>query len=391
MSHQLIKYGEQDITDSDIQQVIDVLRSEYLTQGPAVEGFENTLCGYCKVNHASATTNATSALHLAYKALGLSRGDILWTSPNTFVATANAALYCDANVDFVDIDSQTRNMSVEHLNDKLLLADKLKQLPKIITAVHFGGQPCQMRDIRYLAQKYDIKVVEDASHAIGSTYDGRPTGNCEFSDASVFSFHPVKIITTGEGGAITTNNADTDRLIKQLRSHGITRNEAEYVSHKHPKNCYYEQIALGFNYRMTDIQAALGTSQLSRVDKYVDRRNELAEQYSRLLDIPQIKIQLTSPNCLSAYHLFTIELTEPHHIHRKDEIISELIRSDILPNVHYIPVHLQPYYQQKGFKVGMYPNAEKYWRGALTLPLHPNLSNHDISRITQTLLQTLNR
>ena len=366
----MIPYGRQSIGDADIQAVVDVLKSDWLTQGPAVERFENTVAGYCGAAHAVAVNSATSALHIACLAAGLGPGDILWTSPNTFVASANCGLYCGATVDFVDIDPLTYNMSSERLQEKLKQAKRTGKLPKVVIPVHFAGQPCDMAAMADLAKRYGFRIIEDASHAIGARYKGEPVGNCRYSDMTVFSFHPVKIITTGEGGMVLTNNTELHDKLVRLRSHGITRNQALMTGKPHGP-WYYQQIELGFNYRMTDIQAALGVSQMTRLDEFVSRRHELANLYDRMLSDLSLVLPGQSPENYSAYHLYVI--TVAACVRRN--VFDRLKEEGICVNVHYIPVHTQPYFKSRGFSEGMFPESERYYSGAISLPMYPDMSN----------------
>lgn len=383
----MIPYGRQDVTDADIQAVVDVLRSDYLTQGPAVPAFEKAVASYCGVEHAIAANSATSALHIACLALGVGKGDIVWTSPITFVASANCALYCGASVDFVDIDFHSYNMSIERLQEKLEQAEKSGRLPKVVIPVHLAGQSCEMKAIHLLSKRYGFKVIEDASHAIGGKYQDMPVGDCRFSDITIFSFHPVKIITTGEGGMAVTNNPQLARKMELLRSHGVTRDPAE-MSHAPDGPWYYQQIDLGFNYRMTDIQAALGLSQMSRLDDYVAGRHEIAEKYNDYLaDISGIELPRQHPDTYSAWHLYIVRLTSNSSTHL--EIFNSLRRNGVGVNLHYIPVHLQPYYQSLGFKDGNYPEAESYYKEALSLPLYPLLTNQQIEKVVEELKRAI--
>ena len=368
-----IPYGRQDIDGEDIKAVIDVLSSDFLTQGPAVDAFETAIGSYVGAQYAVACNSATSALHLACLALGVVPGDRVWTSPITFVASSNCALYCGAEVDFVDIDLATYNMSMEALTEKLAIAKRSGRLPKVVIPVHMAGQSCDMKAIYVLSQEYGFKVIEDASHAIGGRYGDAPIGSCEFSDIAVFSFHPVKIITTGEGGMAVTNNSILADKMNLLRSHGITRDQTRMQS-KSDGPWYYEQIDLGFNYRMTDIQAALGLSQSKKIERYVLIRNEIAERYQSVLKNLPISLPAVLENNYSAFHLFVIllsaEVTNSRHL----EVFSQLREAGIGVNIHYIPVYIQPYYQKKGFKKGYCPNAEEYYSRAISLPMFPTLS-----------------
>lgn len=369
----MIPYGRQEVTTADIEAVTAILKSDFLTQGPAVPRFEQAIADYCGVRHALAVNSATSGLHIACLALDLGPGDILWTTPITFVASANCALYCGAKVDFVDIDPATCNMSVASLRIKLEAAQKAGCLPKIVVPVHFTGQSCDMRTIHALGKEYGFHIIEDAAHAIGGKYEGTPIGDCRYSDITVFSFHPVKIITTGEGGMTVTNNNELAMKMEILRSHGITRNKSLFKRDSDGPWCY-QQIALGFNYRMTDIQAALGLSQLDRLDAYVARRHELAKRYNDLLCRLPLILPVFDHAAFSAMHLYTIQLKDSALISRKD-MFAKLRAEEIGVNVHYIPVHTQPYYEAMGFSPGDFPNAEAYYGSAITLPLYATLTN----------------
>ena len=385
---QVIPYGRQDIDQADLQAVLDVLQSDWLTQGPAITRFEELVAGYCGASHALAVSNATAALHLACRALGLGPGDRLWTSPNTFVASANCALYCGAEVDFVDIDPRTYNMSVSALEAKLEQAEKAGGLPKIVVPVHFAGQSCDMAAIRKLADRYGFAIVEDASHAVGARYLDTMVGSSRYSDITVFSFHPVKIITTGEGGLLLTNRQDLADRLALLRSHGITRDPAAMTAPSEGP-WYYQQVDLGYNYRMTDIQAALGASQMRRLDAFIARRRELAQRYDVLLaDLPVIR-PWQSPDGASAYHLYPIRLDAERTSKGRREVFEALRESGIGVNVHYIPVHTQPYYQELGFRPGDFPEAERYYEGAISLPMYATLSNADQDRVVAALAEAL--
>jgi UDP-4-amino-4,6-dideoxy-N-acetyl-beta-L-altrosamine transaminase len=368
----MIPYGRQDISAADIQAVADVLRSDFLTQGPVVPAFEKAVADQCGARHALAFNSATSALHVACLALGAGPGDSVWTSPNTFVASANCARYCGAEVDFVDIDPLTYNLCPQRLAEKLEQAEKVGKLPKVVIPVHFAGQSCDMAAIRSLADRYGFKIIEDASHAVGARYRGSAVGDCAYSDIAVFSFHPVKIITTGEGGMALTNASELADRMALLRTHGITR-DADKFRQPAPGRWYYEQHVLGFNYRMTDIQAALGLSQLSRLDAFVARRNRLAQRYDQCLRGLPLRPPEVRPENLSSFHLYVVRL-QRHSLrktHRR--VFEELRQLDIGVNLHYLPVHLQPYYRDLGFRPGQYPEAEAHAEEALTLPLYPAL------------------
>ena len=378
----VIPYGHQNINDDDIRVVEEVLRSDWLTQGPAVEKFEHAVREICHAAHALAVSNATAALHLACRALDLGPGDYLWTSPNTFVASANCGLYCAARVDFVDIDEHTYNMSLDALRAKLDVAKRTGRLPKVVIPVHFAGQSCEMRDIRSLADQYDFAVIEDASHAIGGRYLNDPVGSCRWSDITVFSFHPVKIITTGEGGMALTNNAGLDARMRRLRSHGITRDRA-LMEGQGEGDWIYQQIDLGYNYRMTDIQAALGTSQLVRLQTFVARREALARRYDMLLADSSLILPKRHPDCVSANHLYVVRVLGGSDERRR--IFMGMRQAGINVNVHYIPVHTQPYFRALGFRYGDFPNAEAYYDSAISLPLYFGMSDEDQDRIVGVL------
>lgn len=370
---QSIPYGRQDVTQADIDAVVEVLRSDYLTQGPVVPRFEQAVARYCGAPHAVAVNSATSALHVACLALGLGSGDWLWTSPITFVASANCALYCGAKVDFVDIDPRTYNLCPQALERKLIEAEKTGRLPKVLVPVHLCGQPCDMLAIHALAQRYGFKVIEDASHAIGGRYQGAPIGNCRYSDVTVFSFHPVKIITTAEGGMTLTRNAELAERMALLRSHGITRDPAR-MTHEPDGPWYYQQIELGFNYRMTELQAALGVSQMERLDAYVARRHELARRYDELLAPLAVTTPWQHSDGYSGLHLYVVRLRLDRIRRTHRQVFESLLDDGIGVNLHYIPVHTQPYYQRMGFQAGDFPEAERYCREAISLPMYATLS-----------------
>jgi UDP-4-amino-4,6-dideoxy-N-acetyl-beta-L-altrosamine transaminase len=369
----MIPYGRQDISSADVEAVAEVLRSDFLTQGPAVPRFEDKLGRIVEAPHVVAFTSATAALHVACLALGLGPGDRLWTVPNTFVASANCGLYCGATVDFVDIDARTRNMDVEALATKLEAAERSGTLPKIVVPVDFAGTSADLAAIRALADRYGFSILEDASHAVGGSYRNRPVGSGAFADVTVFSFHPVKIVTTGEGGAATTRSAETAHRMRLLRSHGISRDPADMTAP--PEGPWsYEQVMLGYNYRMTDIQAALGVSQLDRLESFVAKRQDVARRYHDLLaDLPVIR-QFVPEGTRSALHLYVVELDNAPGPSRA-EVFSGMRAAGIGVNVHYIPVHLQPWYRKLGFARGDYPVAEAYYGRALTLPLYPGLTD----------------
>lgn len=382
-----IPYGRQNISDADIQSVIDVLRSDFLTQGPAIPRFEKDLAGYCGARYAVAVSNATAGLHIACLAAGLGPGDRLWTSPNTFVASSNCALYCGAQVDFVDIDPVTYLMSVEALARKLE-STPAGELPKIVVPVHFAGQSCDMLSIRELSRKYGFLVLEDAAHSVGGSYKDSKIGSCRYSDMTVFSFHPVKVITTGEGGMVMTNDEDLYQRLIRLRSHGITR-DAEFLSEKDGGPFYYEQLELGFNYRMTDIQAALGSSQMGRLDEFVARRHELVRRYDSLLAGLPVGLPFQHPDSYSAHHLYVIRVKLDEIKKSRRQVIDAMRDAGVLVNVHYIPVHTQPYYRNLGFDWGQFPEAEQYYREAITLPLYFDLRDDEQDRVVDALKAAL--
>lgn len=384
----MIAYGRQDISQSDIDAVIGVLKSVNLTQGPAIEQFERSVMDHTGSRHAVAVNSATSALHIACLALDLGPGDWLWTTPNTFVASANCALYCGAQVDFVDIDPFTYNLCPLQLEAKLIAAEKSGRLPKIVVPVHLTGQACDMKAIHALSLKYGFKIIEDASHAIGGQYLGEPIGNGRYSDITVFSFHPVKIITTGEGGMALTQNAELATRLGLLRSHGITRDPALMTEPMHGP-WYYQQVALGFNYRMTDMQAALGASQMTRLHDFVARRHDIARRYAELLaDLP-LTLPWQHPDSHSAFHLYVVRLQLDRIGVTHREVFEALRAKDIMVNLHYIPIHTQPYYQQMGFKSGDFPQAEQYYREAVSLPMHVNLTDEELKFIAISLRKAL--
>ncbi|MGY4462166.1 UDP-4-amino-4,6-dideoxy-N-acetyl-beta-L-altrosamine transaminase [Bradyrhizobium sp. LB13.1] len=392
----MIPYGRQDISAEDIDAVRDILTSDWLTQGQAGPRFEQALATYCGAAHGIAVSNATAALHIACLALDLGPGDILWTVPNTFVASANCALYCGATVDFVDIDPRTYNMSVAALAEKLAQADAAGRLPKVVVPVHFAGQSCEMIEIRALADRYGFRIIEDASHAVGADYRRRKVGDGALSDVTVFSFHPVKIITTGEGGMLLTNAPKLAERLSYLRTHGIVRpvqSLAPADEHRSNEDQHgpwmYEQIELGLNYRMTDIQAALGTSQLARLDAFVARRRELAARYDTLLAKLPVTCPWQHPDTNSAWHLYVIRLRRNEIRLSRRQVFEALRAAGIGVNVHYIPVHTQPYYQRMGFKVGMFPEAESYYQDAITLPLFSKMTDAEQDTVVAALTKIL--
>jgi len=372
----MIPYGRQSISEADIRAVVEVLRSDWLTQGPAIERFETAVATACGVKHAVAVSNGTGALHAAAWASGLAEGGLLWTSPITFVATANCARYLAARVDFVDIDPATLNMSVTALAEKLADAERRGDLPDIVAPVHMCGASCDMAPIRELSRRYGFKVIEDASHALGGAYQGRPVGSCDHSEMTTLSFHPVKIVTTGEGGMVLTGDDALAERLRLFRTHGITRDPSRMEAPSEGR-WYYEMIELGFNYRMTDIQAALGASQMTRLGEFVSRRNDLARAYDEAFAGMDIGRQSVRDDVVSAYHLYVIRVEAA----RRAEVFARLTESGIGVNVHYIPVHLQPYYRRLGFAAGAFPEAERYYAEAITLPLFPEMSDSDLAAV----------
>ena len=384
----MIYYGKQDINEADIQAVEAVLRSDFLTQGPAIERFEQRVAAYCGVKYAVAVCNATSALHIACLAAGLGKGDLLWTSPITFVASANCARYCGADVDFVDIDENTYNMSVPALEQKLQEAKRRGRLPKIVVPVHMAGQSCDMRAIKKLSEEYGFTLLEDASHCIGADYADTKVGSCAYSDMAVLSFHPVKIITTGEGGMVLTNDAALYEQLCLYRSHGITR-DPKHMTKESDGDWYYQQVALGFNYRMTDIQAALGASQMDRLDEFVARRRALAARYNELLQDLPLRAPFVLEEAQPSWHLYIVRIDFDRVRKTKQQIFVEMRARGIALNLHYIPVHTQPYYEALGFHAEDCPAAMEYYREALTLPLYPCMTDAEQEMAARALREVL--
>jgi UDP-4-amino-4,6-dideoxy-N-acetyl-beta-L-altrosamine transaminase len=376
-----IPYSRQSISDDDIAAVVAVLKSDFLTQGPEIAKFESAIAALHGAAHGVAVCNATAALHIACLALDVGPGDIIWTSPNSFVASANCGRYCGADVDFVDIDPVTRNMSVEALATKLSDAKAAGTLPKVVIPVDFAGFPCDMAGIRALADDYGFKIIEDASHAVGASVNGVPVGN--HADICVFSFHPVKIITTGEGGICVTNDPAIAQRLMLLRSHGVTRDPA-LMENETDGPWYYEQVSLGLNYRLTDLQAALGTTQLKRIAALYEAREAFAQRYDAALSGGRYKLPARTPGVVSAHHLYVIEVDELAGGNRR-ALYDHLRAADIAPNVHYYPIHMQPYYQRLGFSAGMFPHAERYYRQAITLPLYPEMTEESQDRVIAAL------
>jgi UDP-4-amino-4,6-dideoxy-N-acetyl-beta-L-altrosamine transaminase len=380
-----IPYGRQDICQADIDAVLAVLRSDFLTQGPAVPAFEKAVADYCGAQYAVAVNSATSALHIACLALGVGKDDIVWTTPITFVASANCALYCGATVDFVDIDPCTYNLSVECLAEKLTVAERTGKLPKVVIPVHLCGQSCDMAGIYSLSQQYGFKIIEDASHAIGGRYNEQAIGNCRYSDITVFSFHPVKIITTGEGGMAVTNDAALAKHMSLLRSHGISNTAADMEPRPAQEIWNYQQIDLGFNYRMTDILAALGLNQMQRLEEFVARRHEIAQRYDQMLSSLPVVIPGQHADCFSGFHLYVIRLKlgEISRSHR--QVYTAMHAAGILVNLHYIPVYRQPYYKNLGFEAGYCPEAEQYHAESISIPLYPGLTGVQQDQVVHAL------
>ncbi len=382
----MIPYGRQSISEDDIQSVLEVLRSDWLTQGPVVPNFEKRVAEYVGAAHAVAVNSATSALHIACLALDVGPRDLVWTTPITFVATANCARYCGADIDFVDIDPRTYNMCADRLAEKLEKAERAGRLPKVVIPVHLCGQSADMLAIRRLADKYGFRIIEDASHAIGSTYRGEKVGSCRYSDITIFSFHPVKIVTSGEGGMAVTQQDDLAGRMARLRSHGITRYPADMV---HPPDgpWYYEQVELGFNYRMTDIHGALGLSQMSRIDEFVSARHKIADRYNALLAPLDIVRPWQHPDTWSALHLYVVRIPGNCRYGLHKAIFERLRASGVGVNLHYIPVYRQPYYEALGFRREEFPNSEAYYREAISLPIFPSLTEAQQDRVIDVLTQ----
>lgn len=384
----MIPYGRQNITSEDIKAVTEALQSDFLTQGPAVPAFESAVGDAVGAAFGVAVNSATSALHIACLALGIGRGSRVWTSPITFVASANCALYCGADVDFVDIDSQTYNLSIEALTEKLVEAEQAGTLPDVLIPVHLAGQSCDMKAIADLAERFNFKVIEDASHAIGADYAGLPVGNCRYSDITVFSFHPVKIITTGEGGMAVTQDEMLANTMARLRSHGITRDPA-MMTHEPDGDWYYQQQELGFNYRMTDLQAALGVSQMKRLSQFIEQRRALAERYFSLLSSLPVTLPYQAEWSASAWHLYILRI-KPDLIEKSQkQVFKELREAGIGVNLHYIPVHLQPYYAARGFAMGDFPAAEKYYTEAISIPLFHGMTEEQQNTVANVLEDVL--
>ena len=385
----MIPYGRQNVTKDDIEAVIEVLKSDFLTQGPIVPKFENMIKDYCNIGYAVALNSATSALHAACFALGVKSGDIVWTAANTFVASANCALYSGAEVDFVDINANTYNICIDQLESKLKESKIQGNLPKVLIPVHLTGQSCDMEKIFELSKEYKFKIIEDASHSIGGKYDNEKIGSCRYSDITIFSFHPVKIITSGEGGIATTKSIELAKKMELFRSHGITRDQ-DLMHRETDGPWYYEQIELGYNYRMTDIHAALGISQLKRIDDIIIKRHEIAKHYDKnLADVP-LKIPLQSDKSFSSYHLYVIRLKLNEISISHKEVFEQLRNEGILVNLHYIPVYFHPYYRNLGFKKGYCPEAEKYYSEAISIPIFPTLEKQHQEKVIGCIKKIVN-
>ena len=384
----MIPYGKQDISKNDIDAVINVLESDFLTQGPQVPLFEKVISNYCGAKHGVAVNSATSALHIACLALGLKSGDWFWTSPNSFVASANCGLFCGAKVDFVDIDQRTYNLSVVELEKKLIQAKKDNRLPKIVIPVHFAGQSCNMKKIFSLSREYGFRIIEDASHAIGGKYLGQPIGGCQYSDITIFSFHPVKIITTAEGGMATTNSEIISNKMQLYRSHGVTRSK-NLMTIKSRNPWYYQQVELGFNYRMTELQAALGVSQMQRLDEFILKRHMFQKRYDDLLyNLPIIR-PYQDTDSYSALHLYPIKIDSDRVSIDRATIFNEFRENGVNVNVHYIPIHTQPYYQKFGFKYNDFQNAVNYYEGTISIPLFHSMKYSQQDTVINSLKGTV--
>tara|TARA_X000000950_G_scaffold41957_1_gene46136 strand:- start:25908 stop:27077 length:1170 start_codon:yes stop_codon:yes gene_type:complete len=384
MKNKFIPYSCQEISEEDINSVTEVLKSDFITQGPKVKLFEEHISKFCNAKFVFSVNSATSALHLACLSLGIKKGDNVWTSPISFVASANCALYCGANIDFVDIDKTSYNLSASKLEDKLNIAEKNGTLPKLIIAVHLSGQSSQMEEIKNLSYKYNFKIIEDASHALGGSYKDAKIGSCTYSDLTVFSLHPVKMITTGEGGLVTTNNPSLAKKIRFLRSHGITKDLSE-MREDSDGPWYYEQHELGYNYRMPDLNAALGISQLRKLREFVEKREDLSKYYDLHLQNLPLRLPNQSADCISSRHLYIIRIDNNNSKLNHKNLFLKLRDLNIGVNLHYIPIHLQPYFRKLGFKKGDFPESEKYYKEAISIPLFTKLKREDQDYIISTI------
>ena len=383
-----IPYGHQSLSETDYESVLEVLKSDFLTQGDTVPKFEASIAEYVSSKYGVATNNGTTALHIACKALGLEKNDWLWTSPNSFVASSNAALYCGAKIDFIDIDSNTYNLDINLLKAKLEEAEVENKLPKIIMPVHFAGQSCEMKEIKDLSEKYGFYIVEDAAHALGGQYLGKNIGSCSYSDICVFSFHPVKSITTAEGGMAVTNNQELYESMQSLRTHGMKRRNLSKNNDLHGP-WISEMTQLGFNYRMNDIQAALGISQLKRLDQFISKRNKIANYYSSELSKLPLNLPETQEDCYSAFHLYVVRLQLEKVNKTRDQYMNALLDLGIGASIHYQPIHLHPFYEQMGFKKGDFPMAEAYYKRAITIPMFPDLKDNELKYVVKCLSEAL--
>jgi UDP-4-amino-4,6-dideoxy-N-acetyl-beta-L-altrosamine transaminase len=380
----MIPYGKHLVNEDDVDAVVEVLRNQFLTQGTVVPKFEQALCEYTGANHCVAVNSATSGLHVACLAAGVAAGDSVWTVPNSFVASANCALYCGATIDFVDIDPLTRNIDISALETKLQHAATQNRLPKALIVVHFSGLSCEMQTIQKLTHLYSIVLIEDAAHGLGGSYQQSKIGSCVYSDMSVLSFHPVKSITSAEGGAVLTNQSQLYQKLQLFAKHGVTKDPSQYQGESHGP-WYYQQLELGYNYRLSDLHAALGLSQLSKLDVFIQKRSKLAKVYDNALaDLP-LKLPVEEPQFKSAWHLYMVELIQ----HDRQHIYQQLHDKGVGVNVHYIPIHLQPYYQQLGFKQGDFPVSEHFYQNALTLPLFPSLTDIEQAKVIAVLHEVL--
>lgn len=384
-----IPYAKQTISQSDIEAITKVLKSDFLTQGPIVEEFEKSIKNKVGAKFATSVNSATSALHIACKALGLNNNDWVWTSPNTFVASANCAIYCGAKVDFIDIDSKTYNISIKKLKEKLVEAKKNNNLPKIIIPVHYAGQSCCMKELSILSKEYDFKIIEDGSHALGGKYLNKFVGCCEYSDITVFSFHPVKIITTGEGGAAVTNSSIIDQRMKLYKSHGITREKEKLIENTDKEIWNYAQETLGFNYRIPDINCALGINQMNRLDEFISKRHKIANRYDVAFKDSIIQIPSQNKDTFSSYHLYPIRIKENKYPKGRNFVFQELKKKNIGVNIHYIPVYRHPYFSNMGFKKGYCKEAEKFFQEVISLPIFPNLKLYEQNYIIKNILDIL--